>query len=42
MQPPEEAEAHLFVGFVKRGGSRSELTIRVNEQRVRSVDPGVG
>jgi hypothetical protein len=42
LQPPEEAEAHLFAGFVKRGGSHAELTVHVNEQRVRSVDPSAG
>jgi hypothetical protein len=42
LQPPEEAEAHLFAGFVKRGGSRAKLMVHVHEQRMRSVDPNVG
>jgi hypothetical protein len=38
LQPPEEAEAHLFARFVKRGSSHAQLAVRVHEQRVRSVD----
>jgi hypothetical protein len=42
LQPPEEAEAHLFTGFVEGGGSRTKLTVRIHEQRVCSVEPSKG
>jgi hypothetical protein len=42
LQPPEEAEAHPFAGCVEGGGSRTKLTVRDHEQRVRSVDPSAG
>jgi hypothetical protein len=42
LQPSEEIEAHLFAGFVKGHGSRTELTVRLHEQCVRSIDLSAG